>query len=120
MIFADLPAATEYLADTVEARVAGAKCGYSNQSCSAYVRVSPTDENGDYLLDDDGEEVADREVRFSNHADRNPSAFANRITINLTPRAEELSNDDGDFAGFEIADWWIAETIDAAVAHLKG
>lgn len=119
MIFADLPAATEYLAEAVESRVAGAKCGYSNQSCSAYVRFSPTDENGDYLINDDGDEI-EREVRFSDHADRNRSVFADRITVNLTPRAEELSDDDGDFAGFEIADWWIAETIDAAVAHLKG
>ena len=119
MIFENLPAATEYLAQAVCAAVAGSTTGFSNQSCSAYVRLDLVDEDGDYIVNDDGEEIS-REVRFSDHGDRNPALFADRITININNHADELTDADGDFAGFEIADWRIAEMIETATAHLKG
>ena len=49
-----------------------------------------------------------------------PALFAERIAINVKDHADELTDATGDFAGFEIADWRVAEMIEAATAHLKG
>ncbi len=117
MIFANLPAATEYLAWTVADKFAGSRASFSSQSCSAYVRFSPKDADGDYLVDDDGEEI-NREVRFSDHGDRH-SIGSDRITINIKNRADELTDEDGNFDGYEIADWVIADWIAEASAHLE-
>jgi hypothetical protein len=76
--------------------------GASNQSCSRYVNVSVEDEDGD--------EIEEFKVRFSDHDDRHGSD----ITIRIDHLIETIE-DDGEYIAVEIEDYRYEDALNAAV-----
>ena len=104
--FANYPALTEALqfdlAGRIERADFGGKCvsahlGGSQQSCSAYVLIDVSDEDGEPYVDENGD--SEISVRLSDHADRHGSTITIRID-NLVENIEE----DGEHIETQISD----------------
>ncbi len=99
---------TEHLARAAAASVPGAKLGFSNQSCSAYVSVGIDP-------DEDGDCRDEFRLRFSDHAGRHGAD----MTIRIDRHAQEIRDADGDFAGIEIMDHHLEDLVAQAVEALQ-
>ena len=113
--FANFPALTSSLAfDLIDMIMAAdfgaceayAQFGMSNVSCSAYVEFS--------LENEEGDTVAERKVRFSDHADRHGSDMTIRIDDKIT-----TIEDDGEYAETQISEEDYAGALAEAFSRIQ-
>lgn len=109
--FENFPALTSELAFDLIDRLNGeanvrAEFGASNQSCSRYVNVSVQDEEGD--------EIEEFKVRFSDHDDR----YGSDITVRIDTLIETIE-DQGEYIATEIEDYRYEDALTEALEAVR-